>query len=253
MSMLGSFTAISICLVPLTFGLLYPGWKLMRWTWLTLSKQVPSEYAALTSKSLCLAVVAAFIVLTAGLLLAATARYRRSQILTAVFRLATLGYAMPGAVVAVGIMILLGHIDHWTGAILLLSGTIAAVIFAYLTRYLAVTYQPIRTGMERVCGHLDEASRVLGRGRSATLFQVTLPLLKRPLLAAGILVFVDILKELPLTMILRPSNFETLATKAFSLASEGRYPESALASLTIVGVGIAALIPLNRWMRGENA
>ena len=124
------------------------------------------------------------------------------------------------------------------------------MLFGYLTRFLAVSYQPISAGMDRLCGRLDEASQLLGDRRGRTFGRVILPLMRRPLLAAGMLVFVDVLKELPLTMILRPANFETLATKAFGLAKEGRIHEGALPSLAIVLVGIAVLIPLNRWLRG---
>jgi iron(III) transport system permease protein len=130
-----------------------------------------------------------------------------------------------------------------------LSGTLLAIGFAYIVRFLAVSFQPLHAGMDRICGSLDEASRVLGKPPLATLWRVNLPLLRGTILAALMLVFVDILKELPLTLILRPANFETLATIAFGMASEGRIQESALPSLMIILLGAAGLILLNRFMR----
>ncbi len=248
----GGLLAFLVCLLPLALGLLYPVWQLIRWSILTLRRSVPANFVDILWHSLGLAAASALLILAVGMLLAFTARTCRSGAWRSGFRLATLGYAMPGAVVAVGVMMITGMTDHWTASIFLFSGTLGAIMFGYLTRFLAVSYQPITTGMERLCGKLDEASQLLGQGPGRTLWQVILPLMRRPLGAAGMLVFVDILKELPLTMILRPANFETLATKAFSLAKEGRLHESAVPSLSIVLTGIAVLIPLNRWLRGRS-
>ena len=242
-----------VCLVPLALGLLFPLWQLTRWSVFTLRESVPPEITQILGRSIGLGGAAAVLILFVGMVLAFTARSYRSTAWRSAFRLATLGYAMPGAVVAVGIMMLTGLSDRLTAPAFLLSGSLMAILLGYLTRFLAVSYQPIATGMERLCGKLDEASQMLGHHRTSTLWRVILPLMRRPLLAAGMLVFVDILKELPLTMILRPANFETLATKAFSLAKEGRIHESAVPSLCIVFVGIAVLLPLNRWLRDGSA
>ncbi len=252
MSPIKGLLASLICLVPLSLGLLYPIWKLGDWCVLTLRHSLPPTFFALLGRSLALAAGAALLILAVGLLLAFTARMTRSVGWRSAFRVASLGYAMPGAVVAVGVMILAGATDRLTSGSFLISGTLLAVLFGYLTRFLAVSYQPVTTGMERLCGKLDEASQLLGHGQGSTLCRVILPLMRRPLLAAGMLVLVDILKELPLTMLLRPANFDTLATKAFSLAKEGRIHESALPSVCIVLTGIAVLLPLNRWLRGPS-
>jgi len=126
---------------------------------------------------------------------------------------------------------------------------VLAIGFAYLVRFLTVAYQPVGAGLTRICGNLDESSRMLGKPPSVTLFRVNLPLLKGTLLGAAMLVFVDILKELPLTMILRPANFDTLATTAFGLAKEGRIHECAVPSLLIVLAGAGGLAILNRFMQ----
>lgn len=129
---------------------------------------------------------------------------------------------------------------------LLLSGTLFAVIFAYIVRFLAVPFNSIEAGLERISRKVDDASRSLGATPVKTLFLINLPLIKGTLLAAAILVFVDVLKELPLTLILRPFNFDTLAIKAFELAHDEMVPESANAALVIIAAGIIPVIILSR-------
>ena len=247
---IGGIFAVICCGLPLTAGFLYPAWKLGQWSLLNLRDSVPSHFLPMLGRSLALAASASLMIVSVGFLLAFTARGCQSRSWKGLLRAATLGYAMPGAVVAVGVMMVFGNFDQWLDSNVLLSGTLLAVLFGYLTRFLAVAYQPISAGMDRLCGRLDEASQLLGDRRGRTFGRVILPLMRRPMLAAGMLVFVDVLKELPLTMILRPANFETLATKAFGLAKEGRIHEGALPSLAIVMVGSVVLIPLNRSLRG---
>ena len=162
--------------------------------------------------------------------------------------MATLGYAIPGAIVAVGIMIPLLTLDKqlvaWAQTLfqadirLLFTGTIFCLLLAYLIRFLTVAFNPIQSGDQKIGLHLDEASRSLGASAGKTLRKVNLPLLKTTLWSAGLLVFVDVLKELPLTLILRPFNFHTLATKAFELASDELVSQAAWPSLVIIGVGL---------------
>ena len=249
---LGKTLAFLACLIPLLLGLLYPLWQLGKWCLLTLQTAIPKSFLATLGQSLALALGSALLILVASVVLAFTSRWSKTHSWRLFFRVATLGYAMPGAVVAVGVMMLAGWGDRFTAPLLLVSGSLLVVTLGYLTRFLAVAYQPVCGGMERLCGELDEASQTLGHGKSSTLWQVTLPLLRKPLLAAGMLVLIDVLKELPLTMILRPANFDTLATTAFSLAKEGRIHESALPSVCIVLTGILVLTPLNRWLRNSS-
>jgi iron(III) transport system permease protein len=133
---------------------------------------------------------------------------------------------------------------------LLLSGTLVALIFAYVVRFMAVGLTPVESGFTRICGNLDDAARTLGAGPWRTLRSVALPLLRGTLLAALILVFVDTLKELPLTLILRPFNFDTLATTAFQLARDEQIAESAPAALLIVATSIVPIILLSRVVSG---
>ncbi len=156
---------------------------------------------------------------------------------------------MPGTVVAVGVMAVFGAFDRLSEAFLpVISGTLVAIAFAYFVRFFAIPSQLIRSGMERMGKPLEEASRVLGERPLNTFLRVNVPLLRGAIFAAAMLMFVDILKELPLTLILRPANFETLATIAFSLAKEGRLQACALPSLMIIAVSGVGLAFMQRWM-----
>lgn len=245
----GKSIAFATCLLPLSLGLLYPLYRLGHWSILTIRDAVPPTFADTVLRSLTLASCSTVLILLASLALAFHSHWSRSKPWKTASRVATLGYAMPGAVVAVGIMMFTGWTDRLTAPHLLISGSLFALTFGYLTRFLGVAHGPTRAGMDQLCGQVNEASRLLGHRKTSTFRHITLPLLRKPLLAAGMLVMVDILKELPLTMILRPANFDTLATKAFSLAKEGRIHESALPSVCIVLMGIGLLVPLNRWLR----
>jgi iron(III) transport system permease protein len=173
-----------------------------------------------------------------------------------VSRVAGLGYAIPGAVIAVGIMVPVIALDHFiantwyrlSGATigLLLTGSIAALIYAYLIRFLAVSLQTIEAGLAKITPSMDDAAQSLGLTAPQTLVRVHAPLLSRSLLTAGLLVFVDVMKELPATLVMRPFNFDTLAVQSFQFASDERLGQAAVASLLIVAVGIAPILILSR-------
>lgn len=242
--------ALLTCLIPLTIGFLYPLQTLIRWAWLSRGIGLHPGMGSRILHSLALALGAALLLTLFALITVYARRLCPARRLSALARLATLGYAVPGAVVAVGVMVTLGFTDrHLAPPGLFLSGTLLAIAFAYLVRFFAVPVQPIQECMTRVCGRLDEASRLLGHPPLNTLLRINLPLIKGTLLAATMLVFVDILKELPLTMILRPVNFDTLATLSFGLAKEGRFHECAIPSLLIILLATLGIIGLNRCIR----
>ncbi len=167
-----------------------------------------------------------------------------------------MGYAAPGTVIAIGILVVAGSFDHLINlftshvfgysAGLVLIGTGAAVIYAYVVRFLAISAGGIDSGLERIPVSLDHASRTLGRGVTETFCAVHLPLSKTAIVAAGLLVFVDCVKELPATLLLRPLNVETFATHLYGEAARGTYEEASLAALAIVTVGILPVILLAR-------
>jgi len=174
-------------------------------------------------------------------------------------RVLTLGYAVPGTVLAVGVLLPLGAVDRWlidlvraiTGDSpgLLLTGTVFALLYAYLVRYFAVAWNGIEPGFARVTPAMDDAARSLGAGTWGTLVRVHAPLLGRSGAAALLLVFVDVMKELPATLVLRPFNFDTLATQTYLLAKDERLAEASLPSLAIVVVGLVPITALARMAR----
>jgi iron(III) transport system permease protein len=171
-------------------------------------------------------------------------------------QLAILGYALPGAVIAVGILLPLGKFDNavsmWmeeqfgirTG--LLLTGSIAALIYAYLVRFLAVAFKTAEAGLTRVTPSMDDAARSLGCSPARTLRRVHIPIVSGSLATGVLLVFVDVMKELPATFAMRPFNFDTLAVEAYNLAKDERIAEAAVPSLLMVGIALIPLILLSR-------
>ena len=167
-------------------------------------------------------------------------------------RLLSLGYAVPGAVVAIGILVPLGWVQQrWPESAVTpwFTGTVLGVLYAYLVRFSSVALQSVEAGYARVPGSVDETARMLGAGRGRVFWRLHLPLLRRPALAAMLLVFVDVMKELPATLVLRPFGSDTLAVVAYNLARDERLAEAALPSLAIVGVGLLPVLLLSRAMR----
>ena len=169
-------------------------------------------------------------------------------------RAATLGYALPGTVVAVGVLVPLAFLDksiarflagHGMDVGLLLTGTVAALVFAYVVRFLTVAYNACDGGMAKVHRNLDAAARTLGATPRRVLAAVHFPLTRAALSSAALLFFIDVMKELPATFILRPFNFETLATRVYRLASDERLAEASTAALAIVLVGVVPVVLLN--------
>jgi iron(III) transport system permease protein len=251
-----ALVAFLVCLVPVLFGFLLPVGQLGLWSVRTASEVIDGAFLRLVLHSFGLATLAAALCVAAGLLVAWAVRVARSGALRGLSRVSVLGYSVPGAVIAVGVMIPLIALDRSVDAFvraafgvstgLLLSGSLAALVFAYVVRFVAVAQLPIESGLDRVCGNMDDAARLLGATPGRTLRRVGLPLLRGTLFGALILVFVDVLKELPLTLILRPFNFDTLATRAFQLATDEMVAHAAPAALVIILTGVVPVVVLSR-------
>ncbi|MCW7541510.1 iron ABC transporter permease [Aquabacterium sp. A7-Y] len=199
-----------------------------------------------------LAGLAALLAAALALALAFALRVRPRPGLRLAARVASLGYAVPGAVISVGILLPAGWLQAlWpqSGAAALVTGTVFGLMYAYLVRFSAVALQSVEAGYARIPPSLDESARMLGSSRWRLLLGVHLPLLRRSALAAGLLVFVDVMKELPATYVLRPFNSDTLAVVAYQLAKDERLGEAALPSLAIVLVGLLPVLLLSRAMR----
>jgi iron(III) transport system permease protein len=244
------------CLAPLALGFLLPGSLLLRMAVGDGDTQFGTRFLMLARNSLTLAGITAVIAVTLAVLLAYSARLSKTVLTQALNRLVGLGYAVPGTVIAVGVLIPVTRLDNWLSGQwenafgsnpgLLLTGGIAALIYAYLVRFLAVALQTVDASLAKITPSMDDAARCLGLGQSASLRRVHVPILRGSLFTAGLLVFVDVMKELPATLVMRPFNFDTLATQAYTLASDERLTEASTASLAIVAVGLLPLIALSR-------
>ena len=248
--------ALVVCALPILFGFIIPSGQLLSWAIQTWRNSLDTGFLILIANSIELALITA--VLAAILALAVSyARRQQPGIMTSLFnRLLGMGYAVPGVVIAVGVLIpftwLDRYLSHWFGLLfdtdpgLLLSGTIAILVFAYLVRFLALSLNTVDAGLAKIKPSMDEAGRSLGVSGFRLLRRVHIPILRGSLLTAVLLVFVDVLKELPATLILRPFNFNTLAVRTYELANEERLADAAFPALAIVLAGIIPVIILSR-------
>ena len=246
--------AVIVCATPIVFGFLLPGAQLVAWTLDTAATVIDARFVTLALNSVGLAAMAALIAVAVALVLAYGARLRRGPMMAAILRFASLGYAIPGSVIAVGVLLAFAWTDNRvddffraqfgvsTG--LLLSGTLVALLFAYVVRFLAVSLNGVEASLAKITPAIDGAARTLGLGPGAALIRVHAPIIAGSLFTAGLLVFVDVMKELPATLIMRPFNFNTLAVRAFELASDEQLAAAAPAALAIVAVGIVPVVLL---------
>ena len=250
--------AILVCSSALFFGFLLPAGQLLIWAVET-RQMIDSSFLQLTINTVSLAAGTALLALLLALLMGYGRRLSPQRLTLASVRIAGMGYAVPGTVIAVGVMLPFAWLDNSLDSFmrdhfgistgLLLSGTLIALIFAYLVRFLAVSLQTVEAGLGKIKQTIDESARTLGATPGRVLTRIHLPMLKGSLLTALLLVFVDVMKELPATLVLRPFNFNTLAVRAFELASDERLRDSSSAALTIVLAGIIPVILLSRSIR----
>ncbi|HET6521107.1 MAG TPA: iron ABC transporter permease [Geminicoccaceae bacterium] len=248
--------AVIACALPLTLGFLLPGAVLLHMALVAGDAQFGPRFVRLAFNSLTLAAVTAMLAVLLALALGYAARLRPTRLVRTANRIAAGGYAVPGAVIAVGTLIPFAAFDNaldaWmrttfgvsTG--LLLTGSIAGLVFAYLVRFLAVSLHTVEAGLTKIGPHLDDVARCLGSRPGGVLLRVHAPLMWSSLFTAGLLVFVDVMKELPATLILRPFNFDTLAVQAHNLAADERLTEASTAALMIVAAGLLPVILLCR-------
>jgi iron(III) transport system permease protein len=199
--------------------------------------------------------LAALLATTLALALAFVLRQRPRGLLPPAARVLSLGYAVPGAVFAVGILLPVGWLqERWpqAGAAALVTGTMFGLLYAYLVRFSAVALQSVEAGYARLPLSIDETARMLGSGPRRLFAELHLPLLRRSALAAALLVFVDVMKELPATLVLRPFGSDTLAVVAYNFARDERLAEAALPSLAIVAVGLIPVVMLSRALRAPS-
>lgn len=250
--------ALAACLAPLAIGFAIPGAILARLSILGGDQEFGARFATLAANSFFLAAITAAIAVVLAVTMAYGARISRSTTAVAVNRIAALGYAVPGAVIAIGVLIPAARLDNLVADLLdamfgmsaglLLTGSLVALVYAYLIRFLAVALQSVEAGLARITPAMEDAARSLGLGPAETLARVHVPMMRSSLVTAALLVFVDVMKELPATFVMRPFNFDTLAVQAYNLAADERLAEASTASLAIVAVGLVPLIVAARRM-----
>lgn len=244
------------CLFILSIAFLLPSLQLLRWSLEVFSQEFDSRYLSLLSHSLTLGLSASVLIVSVALLLAYASRRHQDRLTHGLIRTATLGYALPGTVLAVGIFIPLAKLDNFLIDLArqvfgleippLLQGTILIMLLAYLIRFMAVGFKSIDSAMHRVTINIDEASRLMGLRGIKLLAKVHLPMLRGGIITALTLVFVDVMKEMPITLMTRPFGWDTLAVKIFELTSEGEWQRAALPALTLLGAGVIPIVLLMR-------
>ncbi|RBP49636.1 ABC transporter permease [Arenicella xantha] len=251
-----NYIAVALAMTPLLIGFVIPVAQLLKWAIATHTQLWQPQFWRLVTNTLMLASVTALLAVALALLIAYSTRIANTHITRLARQLVGLGYAVPGTVIAVGTLIPLARLDNtidaWfranfdvsTG--LLISGTLAALIIAYLVRFMAVALSSVDSGLQSIGPNMDQAARSLGYTPIQVLRRIHVPILSTSLLTALLVVFVDVMKELPATLVMRPFNFNTLAVRAYELASDERLADASLASLAIILAGLIPVILLTR-------
>lgn len=255
-----AWAAAGTCSLVIGVAFLLPVGQLVFWTVQTLGgPEYDSRYPTFLLNTLTLAAVTASVAVGAAVVMAYGLRLSRSRVVALGVRFASTGYALPGSVIAVGVLIPLAFLDHTLDDLLtrtlgistglLLTGSMIGLVFAYLVRFLAISIQTVEASLIKITPSMDMAARSLGTGSTGVLRRVHLPLLKGGLACAAILVFVDVMKEMPATLLLRPFGYDTLAVRIWQLTSESFWEAAALPSLTIVLGGLFPVLILIRYGR----
>ena len=251
----GACVCWALCLIPLSFGFFIPLGVLLRFV---LRGDVLADFLAIqlvVVNTMLVAIAAAFFIMLIASVIVLTAAFRAGPKLRKLALMSSTGYAFPGTILAIGVLVYAGYIDH---LLRLISGgrissfliaSMGLLMLAYLVRFQAVGYGAMLSGVRRLPENLMSASRVLGHGYGASLRQIILPLLKSSFLAGLMLVFVDIMKELPMTLLLRPFDFETLATHTYQFAKDEMLEQAALPALMIVVTGLIPVILMSAMLR----
>lgn len=257
------WAAMALGLVVVSLSFLIPVIQLVVWATWTYEDVWNSGFTELLFNTLSVSIVSIFILMLLAVIVANVIRYSRGSTFSLMLtRFISMGYSIPGAVLSIGVLAVVISVDQklsgvygWLGlgeGKLVLSMSLFMLIFAYIIRFLAVGYNAVEAGFEKTGNRYSEASRLLGLGMTRTFFKVDLPLIKGAVFTGFVLVFMEIIKELPLTLLLRPYNFETLATKAYQYASDEQIHQASIPSLCIIAVGIVSVF-FYHWLGEKQA
>lgn len=251
--------ATTVCLLVFLLAFVIPVWQIVVWTIWTFRKVWRADFIELMVNSLSGAALSTCVIMIMALMAARSARLLSSSVAYAISRLMTAGYAIPGAIVAIGVLAVCIELDKtlsplyaWFGrgeGALVISMSLAMLIFGYTIRFMATGYNAVEAGYEKIPRAFAEAAHTLGRGTTVAFFRVELPLLKGALLTGFVLTFVEIVKELPLTLLLRPFNFDTLATRTYQYAIDERIYEAAMPSLMLIVLSLVSVLFILRLER----
>lgn len=251
-----SAIAILICLIPVCLGFFIPAIQLFVWAIKTAPEIINSSFYELVFNTIRLAFMVATLVVIIATFLAYGKRVSTHFIVPYSVNTSAMGYAIPGVIVAVGVLLPFAWFDNtldsWltknfgVSSGLLLTGTLATLVFAHVVRFMAIGLNSVDASLAKINRNIDDAAQLLGHKSIDRFYNVHLPLIRSGVLTAGLLVFVEVIKELPATLVLRPFNFNTLAVRTYELASDERLADSACSALLIVAVGILPILILNR-------
>ncbi|MFA5575553.1 MAG: iron ABC transporter permease [Brumimicrobium sp.] len=245
----------TIVFIPVLLGFIIPLSQLIYWAFLTASTVFDIKFIMLSLQSFGIAISSALITVFFALILIYFSKWSALRLVKNISRVGVMGYAIPGAVIAIGIMLPTIALDKWLIQTLksfgidsgfIVNGTLIALFYAYTVRFLAVAYNPIESTTLKVDSSISDSSKVLGVGNLKTFFKIEFPLIKAGVFSAVILVFIDVMKELPLTLILKPYAIDTLAVKAFEYASDEMVMEASIPSLFIIFTAMIPVIFLNK-------
>jgi iron(III) transport system permease protein len=253
------YSAVSVASMVFLVSFVIPVVQLVAWAWDIIAIDLDSRYFRFLFNTLFLGLMAAVLAAFGALLLAYTYRLRPDKFTRLTVRFATVGYALPGSVLAVGMMLIVVWLDNKITDVIyktmgieiqaLLTGSVIVLIIAYVTRFMAVAYGPVDSAFERVRPSVIQAARSLGAGNWKILWRVSMPILSGGLFSAILLVFVEVMKEMPATLLLRPFGWDTLATRIFEMTSEGEWERAALPALALILAGVMPVILLIRQSR----
>jgi iron(III) transport system permease protein len=240
------------CVLLLAFGI--PVAQLLLWCWQVFADEFDSRYPMFVMHSVFLSAMAAVLVVIAALILSYSLRLHQDWPTRFFSRLSTLGYAIPGAVLAVGIFIpiawldnqLLAHFSSWSSGNAILRGSLVVMLLAYVARFLAPGFNSIDSAMQRITCSQEEAARSMGVTGLHLIRKIHLPLLRGGILSAALMVFVDVMKEMPITLMMRPFGWDTLSVRVFEMTSEGQWERAALPAIALVVVGLVPVFLLTR-------
>lgn len=237
-----SVIAIIFCIIPILFGFIIPLMQLISWTFMTYKDVIDYKFIKVIWNTFSIAIAGAILTTIMAVIISNTSRLKKGKISKILSKLTTIGYSIPGAVIAIGVMTFFIFVDRKILGQKVFYGTLFLLVFAYIIRYLAVAYNSVESGFDKVGMKFHEASRSLGYGKTKTFFKVDLPMIKGSIIGTVVLTFLEIIKELPLTLILRPFNFQTLSTYAKQYVDDEMVQHSAIPSIVLILIGIIIIV-----------